>query len=60
MKVLDTSSFKEFMKKEVETHGANEEVTERIMSRLKVCMSFIKDTIVDSVRMNSHYGAVQK
>merc|ERR1719470_811152 len=28
-------------------NGVSEEVKEKIMSRLKVCMSFIKDTVVD-------------
>ncbi|XP_047144837.1 unconventional myosin-IXb isoform X1 [Hydra vulgaris] len=48
MKVLDTSAFKEYMKKECETSGlVDDELRDKIMSRLKVCMSFIKDTVVD-------------
>ena len=47
MKVLDTIALKEDMKREVDVSGVTEEVKEKIMSRLKVCMSFIKDTVVD-------------
>lgn len=48
MKVLDTTAFKEYVKEEVETNGGvTDEVKETIISKLKVCMSFIKDTVVD-------------
>lgn len=37
MKVLDTSAFKEYMREEVDNNGGvNEEVKERIISKLKV------------------------
>lgn len=47
MKVLDTAAFKEDLKKEVELSGVDEDFKEQVLSRLKVCMSFIKDTVVD-------------
>jgi len=48
MKVLDTIAFKEYMRKECETNGTlTQELKDKIISRLKVCMSFIKDTVVD-------------
>lgn len=48
MKVLDTAAFKDYMREEVDNNGGvTDEVKEKIMSKLKICMSFIKDTAVD-------------
>ncbi|XP_066929730.1 myosin-IIIb-like [Clytia hemisphaerica] len=48
MKVLDTAAFKDYMREEVEKNGGvTEDLKDRIMSKLKICMSFIKDTHLD-------------